>query len=57
MTRIHDIQAKKSFINCKNLIIERSNYSDKNCFAELCYENGQINEMEWVSIMIGIIGL
>ena len=47
MTRIHDIQAKNRLSTSKKLIIERSIYSDKNCFAELCYENKQINKMEW----------
>jgi deoxyadenosine/deoxycytidine kinase len=28
-------------------IVERSPMTDRNCFAELCYENGNISEMEW----------
>ena len=46
MTRIHDIQAKNKMLLDKHLIIERSIYSDKNCFADLCFDNGNINAME-----------
>ena len=44
MTRIQSINNK-----CKNEInfIERSIYTDRNCFALLCKENGSINDIEW----------
>ncbi len=47
MTRIHEIQKKIETLGDKHLIIERSIYSDKTCFAELCHENGYIDGMEW----------
>ena len=47
MTRIHDVQSKNRLLGDRHLIIERSIYSDKNCFAELCYDNKKINDMEW----------
>ena len=31
----------------KIYIIERSPMTDRNCFAELCYESGYMTEMEW----------
>lgn len=31
----------------KIYIVERSVYSDKNCFAINCYQNGLINQLEW----------
>ena len=31
----------------KIYIIERSPMTDRNCFAELCYESGFMTEMEW----------
>lgn len=31
----------------KIYIIERSPMTDRNCFAELCYESGFMSEMEW----------
>ena len=45
MTRIRDIQKMER--EDKSLIIERSVFSDRNCFAELGYKNGAIGEMEW----------
>ena len=45
MTRIQSINnnCKKNKIN----FIERSIYTDKNCFALLCKENKSINDIEW----------
>ena len=45
MTRIQSINnnCKKNKIN----FIERSIYTDKNCFALLCKENNSINDIEW----------
>lgn len=47
MTRIRSIQ--KEIQNKKNNIffIERSIYTDKNCFANLCYNNGLMEKIEW----------
>lgn len=47
MTRIKNIEEgiKK---NPNNLFfIERSIYTDKNCFAELCYQNKLMEKIEW----------
>jgi deoxyadenosine/deoxycytidine kinase len=32
---------------CGPLILERSIYSDKFCFAKNCFESGKMNEVEW----------
>ena len=45
MTRIESI--KKKYKDQKINFIERSIYTDKNCFALICKENGSINEIEW----------
>jgi deoxyadenosine/deoxycytidine kinase len=45
MTRIQSI-SKEDYGN-RLLFIERSIYTDKNCFALLCKENNQLNELEW----------
>lgn len=45
MTRIESI--KKKYEQGKINFIERSIYTDKNCFALICKENGSINEIEW----------
>ena len=47
MTRIRDIQRQERSDGDKSMIIERSIYSDRNCFAELGYKNGTMNDMEW----------
>ena len=47
MTRIRDIQRQERSRGDKSMIIERSIYSDRNCFAELGYKNGTMNDMEW----------
>ena len=47
MTRIRDIQKAERENPDKSLVIERSIFSDRNCFAELGYKNGAIGEMEW----------
>lgn len=33
----------------KIYIIERSPFTDANCFGKLCYENGNMNKMEWIA--------
>jgi deoxyadenosine/deoxycytidine kinase len=45
MTRIESI--KKKYKSNKINFIERSIYTDKNCFALICKEKGFINEIEW----------
>ena len=47
MTRIRDIGKCEREFPDTSLIIERSVFSDRNCFAELGYLNGAINKMEW----------
>lgn len=41
MMEIDKLDSKKTYI------IERSPYTDMNCFAKLCYEDGCMSEMEW----------
>lgn len=45
MTRIKSIN--NNCDNKKTNFIERSIYTDKNCFALLCKENNTMNEIEW----------
>ena len=44
MTRVKDLIKP---CNTKYKFIERSIYTDRNCFALNCYETGKINKMEW----------
>lgn len=47
MTRIRDIKRCETENPDTSLIIERSVFSDRHCFAELGYLNGAISKMEW----------
>ena len=47
MTRIRDIGKMDSVNTDKSLVIERSVYTDRYCFAELGFKNGSISKMEW----------
>ena len=44
MTRVKDLIKP---CDTKYKFIERSIYTDRNCFALNCYETGKINKMEW----------
>ena len=44
MTRVKDLIKQ---CDTKYKFIERSIYTDRNCFALNCYETGKINKMEW----------
>lgn len=47
MNRYNDILNSVKSNPDRILIFERSLYTDRRCFAENCYENGNINEIEW----------
>lgn len=47
MTRIQSIQQKIEENPNNIFFIERSIYTDKNCFAKLCYQNNLMDKIEW----------
>ncbi len=47
LTRIEAIEKKLDSLNNDFFISERSIFADRYVFAEVCYENNNMNELEW----------